>query len=522
QMSEVVPIQAQVPHASPDDPQHTWVKGLGVLLWFFPDLLSSGRTGLYPSPCDCYCSLHMSQTHIKRFINDTWMDRYGFPLPQETIVLLWSSIVSVYGLGGLLGSVCCGYLTAKYRKKKCQMLTNGIMLTAALSMGFSKRARSFEMIFLGRLLYGIGIGFAFNIHPQYVGEISPKKLRGFTNATVAVFLTLGKVAGQIIGLGELLGNESSWPLLLAFSALTAVVQLVMLPCFPDSPSYLLIQKGNEEAFLKAIKQLWGEGDHQAEIEDLKKEKAAMPSTKHLRVLEVIQAQSLRWQLYVMITVMTTLQLCGINAVESCLSMVVAAEKAMHRLSSSSLHLLAFQSSIIEHFGRRLLLWGGYASMVLVLALLTVTLSLQVSQSFGPGCGIVCNLLCIYFSLPSPAGATISVMVEIFNQNFRPSAFVIVGIINWMGLFLLGMIFPFTVEYLGPFCFLIFMGILAASGVFIYLFLPETKGKSIVEITMEFNKLNYGKTHPEYLFKPLLQMCCGKLTGHPNAGFPFVL
>ncbi|KAF7239784.1 Solute carrier family 2, facilitated glucose transporter member 11 [Varanus komodoensis] len=146
-------------------------------------------------------SLKDIRRHIKRFINDTWMDRYGFPLPQETIVLLWSSIVSVYGLGGLLGSVCCGYLTAKYRKKKCQMLTNGIMLTAALSMGFSKRARSFEMIFLGRLLYGIGIGFAFNIHPQYVGEISPKKLRGFTNATVAVFLTLGKVAGQIIGLG---------------------------------------------------------------------------------------------------------------------------------------------------------------------------------------------------------------------------------------------------------------------------------------------------------------------------------
>lgn len=44
-------------------------------------------------------------------------------------------------------------------------------------------------------------GFSFNIHPQYVGEISPKRLRGFTNATVAVFLTFGKVAGQVIGLG---------------------------------------------------------------------------------------------------------------------------------------------------------------------------------------------------------------------------------------------------------------------------------------------------------------------------------
>lgn len=49
---------------------------------------------------------------------------------------------------------------------------------------------------------------------------------------------------------EILGSESLWPLLLAFSGLTATIQLVMLPCFPDSPPYLLIQKGNEEAFLK--------------------------------------------------------------------------------------------------------------------------------------------------------------------------------------------------------------------------------------------------------------------------------
>lgn len=46
-----------------------------------------------------------------------------------------------------------------------------------------------------------------------------------------------------------------------------------------------------------------------------KEKAAVTSTKTLRVLEVIKERSLRWQLYILVTVMTTLQLCGINAVE---------------------------------------------------------------------------------------------------------------------------------------------------------------------------------------------------------------
>uniref|UniRef100_A0A8C4U7J1 Solute carrier family 2, facilitated glucose transporter member 5 n=1 Tax=Falco tinnunculus TaxID=100819 RepID=A0A8C4U7J1_FALTI len=407
--------------------------------------------------------INYPSVHIRKFINETWIERHGSPLHPETVMLLWSFIVSVYGIGGLLGSLCCGYLTTKYRKKKCQMCTNLIMLVAALFMAFSKTAKSFEMILFGRFLYGIGTGFSLNIHPQYVGEISPKKLRGFTNSTVAVFLTLGKLTGQVIGLREILGSEALWPWLLASSGLSALVQLVALPFFPDSPSYLLIQKGNEEACRKAIRKLWGEGDHQAEIDDIMKEKAAMTSTKTLRVLEVIKARSLRWQLYILVTVMTTLQLCGINA-----------------------------STLIERFGRKVLLWGGYMLMCSVLALLTMTLSLQHQFFWMNYFSVILIFLFVIFYGIGPSGATISIMVEIFSQSFRPSAFLIVGCINWMGLFVLGMIFPLIVDNLGPFCFLIFLGILALSAIFIYLYLPETKGKSIMEIKAEFNKLNFGK------------------------------
>ncbi|KFU95026.1 Solute carrier family 2, facilitated glucose transporter member 7, partial [Chaetura pelagica] len=166
-----------------------------------------------------------------------------------------------------------------------------------------------------------------------------------------------------------------WPWLLASSGLSALVQLVTLPFFPDSPSYLLIQKGNEEACRKAIRKLWGEGDHQAEIDDIMKEKAAMTSTKSLRVLEVIKERSLRWQLYILMTAMTTLQLCGINAVES------KFEEYLIPYVSLGVGLCECLSSIlcstlIDRFGRKVLLLGGYTLMCSVLALLTMTLSLQ--------------------------------------------------------------------------------------------------------------------------------------------------
>ncbi|XP_044845380.1 solute carrier family 2, facilitated glucose transporter member 11-like isoform X1 [Mauremys mutica] len=461
--------------------------------------------------------------HIRTFINETWIERYGYPLHHETIKLLWSFIVSVYGIGGVLGSLSCGFLTTRYRKKKCQIVTNLIMLVAALFMAFCKMAKSFEMILIGRFLYGIGAGFSLTIHPQYVGEISPKKLRGFSNATLSVFLTLGKVSGQIFGLRELLGNESLWPLLLASTGLTALIQLIMLPFFPDSPSYLLIQKGNEDAFMKAIKQLWGEGDHQAEIDDILKEKAAMKSTKNLRVLELFKERSLRWQLYILVTVMTTLQLSGVNAIYfysfevfrtarfeedlipyvslgigmcECLSSIVCELQwrlwDVEALQEHLLSALISGSSLIERFGRRMLLCGGYVLMIFVLALLTMTLSLQHQFFWMHYFSVALIFLFVICYGIGPSGATASIMTEIFSQSFRPSAFLINGCISWTWLFVLGMIFPYIVESLGPFCFLIFLGSLVFSTIFTYLFLPETKGKSIMEIKGEFNKLNFGK------------------------------
>lgn len=65
----------------------------------------------------------------------------------------------------------------------------------------------------------------------------------------------------------------------------------------------------------AIRQLWGEGHHQAEIDDIMKEKATMKNTKILSVLELMKEPAFRWQLYVIVILTATVQLCGINAVE---------------------------------------------------------------------------------------------------------------------------------------------------------------------------------------------------------------
>lgn len=153
-----------------------------------------------------------------------------------------------------------------------------------------------KLFFFSPIIPSSPQGLCVPLHHQYVGEISPRKLRGFANSTSSFFWTLGKAIGQISGqrynaieyphnsfldpfhllllpllfhpflsllkadamnsdthflpARELLGSQSLWPLLMVSCGLPALVQLVTLPFFPESPPYLLMQKGDQEGCKK--------------------------------------------------------------------------------------------------------------------------------------------------------------------------------------------------------------------------------------------------------------------------------
>ncbi|XP_053849679.1 solute carrier family 2, facilitated glucose transporter member 11-like isoform X2 [Vidua macroura] len=440
--------------------------------------------------------INYTSLYIQKFVNETWLERYGSVLPQETLMLLWSLIVSVYCMGGMIGCLCSGYLTAKFGKKKSLLLNNVVLITAALLTGFSRRAKSFEMILAGRFLEGIAAGIHMNAHVQYAGEISPKKLRGFINVTSTVFLALGKTVARILGLRELLGTEDMWNVLLSFSGLVALIQLIFLPFFPESPPYLLLQKEDKAGCLKAMKQLWGEGNYHTEFDDLMKEKAITKGTKIMNVLEVLRERSVHPQLCTMLLLLLSLQLCGLSAITFYTSEIFETANLQESIipyvsvgvSISELISIIFCSSIIDQFGRRALLCGGYLLMALILVLLET--SLLLSFLWLRYCSVILIFLFIIAYGLGPAGAVMAVMNEIFTLSTRASAFVIGGIVIWLGLTFTGMIFPFAVMLLGPFCFLIFVAVLVISVVLIYLFLPETKGKSTSEITEKFKTCRF--------------------------------
>ncbi|XP_073860257.1 solute carrier family 2, facilitated glucose transporter member 11 isoform X16 [Macaca fascicularis] len=391
-------------------------------------------------------------SHIQEFTNETWQARTGEPLPDHLILLMWSLIVSLYPLGGLFGALLAGPLAITLGRKKSLLVNNIFVVLAAILFGFSRKAGSFEMIMLGRLLVGVSAGVSMNIQPMYLGESAPKELRGAVAMSSAIFTALGIVMGQVVGLRELLGDPQAWPLLLASCLVPGVLQLASLPLVPESPRYLLIDCGDTEACLAALRRLRGSGDLARELEELEEERAACQGCRARRPWELFQHRALRRQMYAYAS--SVFQKAGVPEAK--------VQYATIGTGSCELLMAIVSCVAVERMGRRVLLIGGYSLMACWGSIFTVALCLQSSFPWTLYLAVACIFASILSFGIGPAGVTGILATELFDQMARPAACMVCGALMWIMLFLVSLGFPFIM----------------------------TKGKTLQEISEELHRLNF--------------------------------
>ncbi|CAI9567978.1 unnamed protein product, partial [Staurois parvus] len=323
--------------------------------------------------------------HIHNFLNDTWHARYQSQLDESLLTLIWSVIASVFTLGGLIGTFVGGHAAAKFGRKQVLLVNNVVAILAALFMGIAQPARLYELLIVGRFLIGLNAGVGICVQPLYLGEIAPKKIRGLATVGINVFLTGGILTGQVIGLREILGRKNTWSLLLASCAIPALLQLIALPFFPESPRYLLIDRKDEYQCQKALKTFYGSTHYQMEMDDIQKESQALNGEKPKKILELFFDRTIKWQLISVIIVNMGQQLCGINAIyfyaeyvfrkcgipEHNIPYVTLGTGVCECITALTCGLL------IDKAGRRFLIIGGYTMMAFWCILMTVTLTFQV-------------------------------------------------------------------------------------------------------------------------------------------------
>ncbi|XP_063346027.1 solute carrier family 2, facilitated glucose transporter member 11b isoform X1 [Pelmatolapia mariae] len=431
--------------------------------------------------------------YVQDFINQTWSKRYQTQISDDGLTLLWSTIVSIFTLGGLIGAMIGGTLSVRVGRKGTLLTNNTFAFLAALLMGLSYPTGLFELLIIGRFISGLNAGISICVQPLYLGEIAPTSLRGAMGMGTSIFITGGIFTGQVIGLRELLGKEEYWPILLSTTCIPAFLQLLILPWFPESPRYLLIDKGDEEGCKKALKQLHGIADCDGEREDIEKERNNLSGLQAKKPWELFADRSLRWQVLTIILLNAAQQLNGINAIYFYAGYVfkqsgIPSDKIPYAtVGTGACECITALTCgmLIDCLGRKVLIMGGYTLMAICCVLFTLTLTFQEASPVVPYLSMVCVFAFILSFGLGPGGVTNILTTELFTQNSRPAAYMLAGSVNWSSFFFIGLVFPFIVLGLKQYCFLVFLVICCLVIIYIFLVVPETKDKTFLEIQNEF-------------------------------------
>uniref|UniRef100_H2YYN8 Major facilitator superfamily (MFS) profile domain-containing protein n=1 Tax=Ciona savignyi TaxID=51511 RepID=H2YYN8_CIOSA len=446
-------------------------------------------------------------TYLVQFTTNCSTSSNNIQCDDNSDLILWSFTVSIYTVGGMIGSFSTGFFVKKFGRKGALLVSNSLSIVGAILMGTSKAANSLEMIIIARFLLGIFAGLATGVVPLYLGEISPKAIRGALGVISQLSITIGILTAQLLSLKEVLGTAELWPILLAFTGVPSAMQLCVLPFLPESPRCLLIDRDREDLARKALIKFRGTSDVAVEIREMRHEAEAQASTDQLSVLEVLKDQSVRWQIISIAFIQFTQQMCGINAIFFYLNTIFEAagvagdtqNYASVGVGTVNVFMTVISVLLMDRLGRKILLAGGYAIAGVFCIVMTISLNLQDQISWISNLSIasVIGFIIGFALMCSPVPWILT--AELFRQSSRPAASSIGCGVNWTFNFALALVFPFMQKGMGPYVFLFFLCICAIATAYVVIIIPETKGKTFQEINNMFVKRNKVK-EPEMMLE----------------------
>uniref|UniRef100_A0A7N5JG71 Solute carrier family 2, facilitated glucose transporter member 1 n=1 Tax=Ailuropoda melanoleuca TaxID=9646 RepID=A0A7N5JG71_AILME len=444
--------------------------------------------------------INAPQTVIEEFYNQTWFNRYEKYITPGTLVTLWSLSVSIFSVGGMLGSFSVGLFVNRFGRRNSMLMSNCLAFIAAILMGFSKMAWSFEMLILGRFIVGIYSGLSTGFVPMYVGEVSPTALRGALGTLHQLGVVIGILIAQIFGIDVIMGNETLWPFLLGFTFIPSLVQCILLPFAPESPRFLLINRNEENKAKNVLKKLRGTTDVSRDLQEMKEESRQMLQEKKVTILELFRSPVYRQPLLIAVVLQLSQQLSGINAVfyySTDIFRRAGVQQPVYATIGAGVVNTAFtvvSLFVVERAGRRTLHLVGLLGMAVCALLMTIALALLNQVPWLSYLSIVAILGFVAFFEIGPGPIPWFIVAELFSQGPRPAAIAVAGLSNWTSNFIVGMGFQYVADLCGAYVFIIFFILLILFFIFTYFKVPETKGRTFDEIASEFRQ--GGATHSD--------------------------
>ncbi|XP_047539578.1 solute carrier family 2, facilitated glucose transporter member 8-like [Vanessa atalanta] len=340
------------------------------------------------------------------------------PLPYLLTEIEMSLIASFTYIGGIPGPFIMGWLSNIYGRKPC-LIVGGVL--AGLAYVILVWSNNLAMLYCGRLLVGLGVGIIAVMNLVYIGEIASSNIRGILLSALGIFTTCGSLL--IYAVGPFLSYSYASSVGLA----TSLVFILCVMFIPESPIFHILED-NEVKARDNLKDLGREDD----IDNILQSK-----------IEYINSTNKKdW-----------IELFTLRTNKKSLLIVVVMNILQHGSGILAL-LLGVYFYLDDYSGLNQVNW-------LPLALLIIFFI-----GYDAGIGIVPNVL----------------IGEMFTMNVRSKGSAVALAVSWLSGFLVTVAYGAIVEHVGSYAaFWFFSSTGLISCLFTIFCIPETKGKSLLEV-----------------------------------------
>ncbi|MBC7368240.1 MAG: sugar porter family MFS transporter [Undibacterium sp.] len=409
-------------------------------------------------------------------------------------------VVSSAMVGCIAGVVCAGSFSDRFGRKPALILVG---LLFSVSLIGSALATDYMSLSLMRLLGGLGIGFSSVVSPMFLSEIAPSHSRGRMVSIYQLAITVGILlaflsnalivhyggkasASEVTGwVGHLFVSEQ-WRGMFAACAVPSVLYTAAAFLLPESPRWL-IKQGREALAHGHLTRFFGISD--ADREAAKIKSSLIGADGNVSLTALIGNSALRRPLAIGCILSAVGALSGINVIMYYSPKIFQSAGLGGNSAHTATVIVGIFNAVftmiallgVDRFGRRPLLLLGVSGVLVALISAGAMFYFKIENPWWILPPLLLHVAFFAFSY-GPIGWII--ISEIFPTRFRGRASSICIFCGWTSGFLLTQAFPrFLASFGGAGVFWICAAATFFALIFIWVAVPETKGKSLEEIEL---------------------------------------